>query len=143
MTDTAIIAGAGALPSALAAALPQKPLIAALEGFTPTGMTPDLRFRVERLVPFLNHLLDQGITRVCFAGAVQRPTLDPSLFDPQTAQMVPRLLTAMQAGDDATLREVLAIFEEFGLAIASVEEIAPELVPAAGVLVGSPSSAPR
>jgi DUF1009 family protein len=139
MTDTALIAGNGALPAALAATLPEKPLVAALEGFTPTGLTPDLHFRVERLVPFLNHLLDQGITRVCFAGAVQRPALDPSLFDPQTAQMVPRLLTAMQAGDDATLREVLAIFEEFGLTIAGVQDIAPELVPGAGVLARNPT----
>ena len=97
MTDLAIIAGAGDLPAAIVAALADKPLICALDGYTPTGLTPDITFRVERLVPFLNHLLDLGITRVCFAGAVQRPALDPSLFDPLTAQMVPRLIAAMQA----------------------------------------------
>lgn len=136
MTDLAIIAGAGDLPAAIVAALADKPLICALDGYTPTGLTPDITFRVERLVPFLNHLLDLGITRVCFAGAVQRPALDPSLFDPLTAQMVPRLIAAMQAGDDATLREVLKIFGEFDLDILGAAEIAPSLTPSAGLLAG-------
>jgi DUF1009 family protein len=136
MTNTAIIAGAGALPALLAAQMPQRPLVAALDGFTPTGLFPDLHFRVERLVPFLNHLIDQGITRVCFAGAVQRPNLDPSLFDPLTAQMVPRLIAAMQAGDDATLREVLNIFEEFDLKIIAATDIAPNLTAKPGILAG-------
>lgn len=141
MTKTAIIAGAGALPATLVAVMPARPLVAALDGFAPAGLTPDITFRVERLVPFLNHLLDQGVTQVCFAGAVQRPNLDPSLFDPLTAQMVPRLLAAMQAGDDATLREVLTIFEEFDLKILSAPDLAPNLTPAAGLLAGQISAA--
>lgn len=137
MTDIALIAGSGSLPANLIAVMPQRPYVAAPEGYRPKGVVPDINFRVERLVPFLNHLLDSGITRVCFAGAVQRPRLDPSLFDAQTAQMVPRLLAAMQAGDDATLREVLAIFEEFGLEIVPVQALCPALVPGAGVLTGT------
>jgi len=136
MTRTAIIAGRGALPAALVAALPERPFVAALEGFTPVGAVPDLAFRVERLVPFLRRLEEEGVARVCFAGAVERPRLDPALFDPDTATMVPRLLQAMAQGDDATLREVLAIFEEAGFALAGVPEIAPGLVPGAGVLAG-------
>jgi DUF1009 family protein len=137
MTKLAIIAGAGALPAALAARLPEKPLVAALDGFSPHGLTPDLNFRIERLVPFLRALVDQGITRVCFAGAVQRPQLDPSLFDPLTAQMVPRLIAAMQGGDDATLREVLKIFEEFDLEIVAATQIASDLVVGPGILAGA------
>jgi UDP-2,3-diacylglucosamine hydrolase len=136
MTRTAIIAGRGALPAALVAALQERPFVAALEGFNPAGLVPDLAFRVERLVPFLRRLEDEGVARVCFAGAVERPRLDPALFDPDTATMVPRLLQAMAQGDDATLREVLAIFEEAGFALAGVPEIAPDLVPGAGVLAG-------
>lgn len=137
MTRTAIIAGAGGLPAALVAAMEVRPFVAALEGFAPRGVEPDLWFRVERLVPFLRTLEDAGVSRVCFAGAVQRPRLDPALFDPDTATMVPRLLGAMQQGDDATLREVLAIFSEAGFALAGVAEVAPALVPAAGVLCGT------
>ncbi|MFT7058873.1 MAG: DUF1009 family protein [Pseudorhodobacter sp.] len=137
MTDIAIIAGSGSLPATLVSSMRARPYIAGFEGFEPAGLSPDIRFRVERLVPFLYHLLDQGITKVCFAGAVHRPRLDPSLFDAQTAQIVPRLLAAMQAGDDATLREVLAIFEDFGLTVVGVSDLAPDLLPGAGVLCGS------
>lgn len=133
----ALIAGAGGLPAALVAALPERPFVAALDGFTPTGVAPDLTFRVERLMPFLRQLQDQGVTTVCFAGAVQRPRLDPALFDPETATIVPRLLAAMGQGDDATLREVLALFEEYGFALQGVAEIAPALVPAAGLYAGT------
>lgn len=137
MTRLAIIAGRGGLPAALVAALDTPPMVCALDGFTPDGVTVDQVFRVERLALFLRHLEDQGITRVAFAGAVQRPRLDPSLFDPQTAQMVPRLLSAMQAGDDATLRVVIAIFEEAGFEVVGVEDIAPALLPGAGLLAGA------
>ena len=137
MTRTAIIAGAGGLPAAVMSAMAERPFVAALEGFAPAGVEPDLWFRVERLVPFLRALEEAGVTRVCFAGAVQRPRLDPALFDPDTATMVPRLLAAMGQGDDATLREVLAIFAEAGFALVGVAEIAPVLVPGAGVLCGT------
>ncbi|MFN4158184.1 MAG: LpxI family protein [Gemmobacter sp.] len=139
---TAIIAGRGALPAAVAAAC-EGPLVAAMEGFAPEGLVPEITFRVERLVPFMRALEDVGVTRLVFAGAVARPRLDPALFDPATAQMVPRLLAAMQAGDDATLREVLAIFEEHGFATAGVADVAPGLIPAAGVLAGEVRDADR
>lgn len=140
MGKIAIIAGSGALPAAVAEALAdagRDVMVCAMEGFVPEGLPTDLTFRIERLVPFLNALEDAGVTQVTFAGAVQRPRLDPALFDPATAQLVPRLLGAMQAGDDATLREVLAIFGEFGFAICGTQEVAPALVPSEGLLCGS------
>lgn len=134
---TAIIAGQGRLPAALAQAMAEAPLVAALDGFAPEGLTVDLRFRVERLVPFLRALERDGIDRVIFAGAVTRPRLDPGLLDPATAELLPRLMGAMAQGDDATLRAVIEVFEEFGFAVAGVEDVAPALLPAAGVLSGA------
>lgn len=112
------------------------PLVAALDGFAPEGLVPDLSFRVERLVPFLRALEDRGVNRVVFAGAVQRPRLDPALLDPATAELLPRLMQAMAAGDDATLRAVIEVFEEFGFTVAGVEDVAPALLPGVGVLAG-------
>ena len=77
---TALIAGRGALPAALAAAMTSTPLVAAMKGFVPEGLAVDIEFRVERLAPFLRHLGDHGVERVVFAGAVQRPSLDPALI---------------------------------------------------------------
>lgn len=137
MSKLALIAGRGGLPAALVAALDAPPLVCALDGFAPDGLAVDMVFRVERLAIFLRALQDAGVGQVIFAGAVQRPRLDPALFDPQTATMVPRLLAAMQAGDDATLREVIAIFEEFDLPVIGVDDVAPDLLPQAGVLAGT------
>lgn len=139
MTRTAMIAGRGALPTALVGAMGTLPLICALEGFPPDGLAVDQVFRIERLALFLNWLVDQGVTRVVFAGAVQRPRLDPALMDPQSAQILPRIMSAFQAGDDATLRAILGIFEEAGLAVVGVADIAADLVPGPGVLAGDVS----
>jgi UDP-2,3-diacylglucosamine hydrolase len=134
---TAIIAGSGALPAVLASSMTEPPLVAAMDGFAPEGLTADLRFRVERLVPFLRALARDGIDQVIFAGAVTRPQLDPALLDEGTAALLPRMMAAMAAGDDATLHVVIEIFEEFGFAVAGVDTVMPSLLPGAGVLAGS------
>lgn len=143
MTATAIIAGQGALPGLLVATLQRRGeafVLAEMQGFPATvpGIDP-LRFRIERLVPFLEHLADAGVTRVVFAGAVQRPRLEPELFDARTATLVPRLLGAIEAGDDVALRTVISIFEEWDFEVVGADTIAPDLVPAAGLLTGTPS----
>jgi len=138
MSRVAIIAGAGRLPAELAAALAAAqgvaPMICAPEGVLPEGLTVDLAFRVERLAPFMRHLVDVGVDVVSFAGPVHRMALDPALFDPETATFVPRLLGAMQGGDDATLRAVMALFEEYGLSVQGLGCLAPQLLAADGVL---------
>ena len=136
MTRLALMAGTGALPAAVIAALPTRPLVCVLDGYGPAGVTPDLTFRLERLMPLLRALSDQGVTEVAFAGAVQRPRLDPSLFDAATAGLVPRLLAAMQSGDDATLRAFIGIFEEEGFTIRGLADLAPALLPGPGLLAG-------
>lgn len=138
MSQVAIIAGGGRLPSELAAALTAEqgsaPLICAPEGATPEGLRVDLAFRVERLAPFLRHLVDAGVRVVSFAGPVHRMAMDPALFDPETATFVPRLLAAMQGGDDATLRAVMDLFEEYGLEVQGLASLAPGLLAREGVV---------
>ncbi|MGB3178629.1 MAG: UDP-2,3-diacylglucosamine diphosphatase LpxI [Albidovulum sp.] len=145
MSKTAIIAGQGALPDLLVKSLTASgsvPVLAEMEGFPADlpGMVP-IRFRIERLAVFLDHLADLGVSRVIFGGAVRRPRLDPELIDAKTATLVPRLLGAMQKGDDAALREVVAIFEDWDFEVAGVQDIAPDLVPGPGYLTGAPSDA--
>lgn len=136
MSDIAIIAGTGILPKLVFEALGGKALVCGLDGFN-VEVAGAETFRVERLVPFLDSLKTRGIERVVFAGAIHRPRLDPSLFDLNTARLVPQLLAAMQAGDDATLRAVIEIFEEWDLQVVGAQQIAPDLVPQAGILAGA------
>lgn len=141
MTRIAVIAGQGVLARAVIAAL-DAPLVYALDGFAPDGVDA-APFRLERLVPFLDSLLDQDVSRVVFAGAIRRPRLDPELFDNRTAQLVPRIMMAMQSGDDGALRAVLDVFEDHGLSVVSVADVAPDLIPREGVLAGKPSATDR
>jgi len=142
MSRIAIIAGAGALPAELAAALGEPALVCAPEGIVPEGLALDLSFRVERLAPFMRHLADSGVSDVVFAGPVHRSTLDPAMFDPETATLVPRLLGAMQGGDDATLRMVMAIFEEYGLNVQGLGTLAAQLLAPEGAFgVRAPGAA--
>lgn len=133
----ALVAGTGALPGILMRRLAGTPVILCeMAGFpveVPADV-PRLRFRIETLGTLLAELRARGATRVCFAGAVRRPVIEPARIDDATLPLVPRLQAAMRQGDDGTLRAVLAIFEEAGLAVTAAHEIAPELLPPPGVL---------
>lgn len=130
----ALVAGGGWLPGYIAARLGRNALkIAALDGFPPEGLEPDHVFRVETLGSFLAWLREAGVTRVCFAGPVRRPPLDPAAVDAATQPLVPRLVAAIRSSDDAALREVIAIFEEAGMAVVAAHDLVPDVLPAPGV----------
>jgi hypothetical protein len=142
MTRTAIIAGRGGLPALLAARLAADGapfVLAEMERFPADvpGVPDRLRFRLERLVPFLDALAQDGVQRVVLAGAVNRPRIEPELFDARTAQLVPVMLSAMQKGDDGALRALIGIFEDWNFEVVGADAIAPELVPGEGVLAGT------
>lgn len=137
-----LVAGQGALPGYLAGALDSAGTpfqLAMLEGFEMDGAAgrPARSFRIETLGSFLADLVARGATEVCFAGSIQRPPLDPARVDAATMPLVPRMMKALAEGDDAALRIVLGFFEEAGLRIRGAHEIAPELLPRAGVLTAA------
>ncbi|MEM0949467.1 MAG: UDP-2,3-diacylglucosamine diphosphatase LpxI [Pseudomonadota bacterium] len=128
----ALIAGEGALPGHLYAQAGM-PLVCEIEGF-PSGLPDALVFRLETLGSLLEGLNARGVTKVCFAGAIRRPPIDPARIDAATLPLVPRIMEALQTGDDGALRTAVAIFEEAGFQVQGAHEIAPELVPDPGVL---------
>lgn len=135
----ALVAGTGRLPVLLAERLEQEGApwrLCALEGVALDLDAAPLRFRLETLGSFLAGLRADGVTEVCFAGGVRRPALDPARVDAATAPLLSRLAAAMPDGDDATLRALLALFEEAGLRIRAAHDILPELLPAPGLLAG-------
>lgn len=134
MSRLALIAGAGALPAELVAALDAPVLVCAPVGLAIERLAIDIPFHFERLAPFLRDLETRGITDVALAGAVHRPRLDPALFDRETAGLVPGLVGAMRGGDDAALRWVIALIEEFGFRVTGVADLAPGLLAPPGVL---------
>ncbi len=129
----ALIAGMGDLPPALVSRLPERPLICALDGFEP-ALGVDIRFRLEQLGTFLAELKAHGVTRICMAGAVRRPQIDAAQIDAATLPLIPKVQAAMAQGDDGALRAIIAVLEEAGFAVVAAHEIAPDLLPPAGVL---------
>lgn len=133
----ALIAGQGGLPNVLAKAASEandRPLICEMRGFPSdvSGEYDRLPFRIEQLGSFIAELRTRGVKRLCMAGAVKRPPIDPSKIDTATLPLVPRIQRAIAMGDDGALREVIAIFEEAGLEILAAHDLVPSLLPASG-----------
>ena len=129
----ALIAGAGDLPPALLAELPEPVLVCALEGATP-AVPVALRFRLERLAGFLRTLKARGITRVCMAGGIARPAISWRRFELATLPLVPIMLRALRRGDDGALRAFIGVLEARGFEVVAAQDIAPDLLPPRGVL---------
>ena len=129
----ALIAGTGALPPALVARLDTPPLVCAMRGFEP-ALPVDIGFRLEHLGSFLAKLKKRGVTRICMAGAVRRPPVDPAEIDAATAPLVPRIQAALTQGDDGALRVFIGIMEEMGFTVVPAHDVAPDLLPRTGVL---------
>lgn len=138
----ALIAGTGALPAAIVHALAHRGeglVICEMQGFKVENLpdTPKISFRIEALGTLLQTLTSASVTQVCFAGAVQRPPIDPSAIDAATLPLVPKMMAAMAQGDDGALRVVIEIFEDAGFDIRAAHDIAPNLLPPAGFLTGT------
>ena len=139
----ALIAGTGGLPPVVAQAVMcegRDLIVCEMRGFASEvdEAVERVSFRIETLGTFLETLKARRVTQVCMAGAVQRPDVDPSAIDPATAPLVPRLMAAMAKGDDGTLREIIAIFQEAGFEVVGAHELAPDLLPIAGVQTQTP-----
>jgi len=130
----ALIAGRGDLPGAVAAAQSVRPFVCALDPNRPEGLEVDLSFRIEHLGSVLETLKNKGVTEVCFCGAIDRPRIDPTQLDAATMPLVPVLAAALAGGEDSALRAALGVFEQAGFTIRAAHELAPDLIPPAGVL---------
>lgn len=130
----ALITGRGALPAAVAQVQDVPPLVYALDGHVPTGLKVDKSFYIERLGGLMHRLSRQGVREVCLCGAVDRPRVALWRLDARTWPLVPAIRQALAGGEDSALRAVLGLFEDKGFAVRGAHELAPDLLPPAGVL---------
>lgn len=130
----ALIAGTGDLPSAIAAAAPTRPLVAAMAGFAPNGLEVDLTWRLETLGTLIANLHEHGVTEICLCGAIARPSVDLKAIDRATLPLLPTFVMALRKGDDGALRAFIDVMEKAGFAVKAAHEIAPGLLPPEGVL---------
>lgn len=135
MSRLGIICGAGALPVALAAAHPEAFCISI------AGASHDVPGEVQehslnKFGGLFEALHAHGVTEVVMAGGLGRPQLNPAEFDAGMLAIAPRLLPALQGGDDAVLRLVITLFEEQGFSVIGAHELLPGLTAEEGLLAG-------
>lgn len=135
----AILACSGALPAQIADAHPDAVQIA-FAGI-PHGLGPRAReHRLEKMGALFDTLRTEGVTQVVLAGSLARPALDTAALDAATMALAPRLMQALQGGDDGLLRFVIGIFEEQGFAVVGAHELLPGLTAAADLEIGTAPS---
>ena len=131
----AILACDGALPVQLAAAYPEA-LKITLAGIPHQLGADTTEYPIEKLGSVFAALREAKIDRLVFAGSLARPAMDPAAFDAVMIAVAPRLLAAMQRGDDALLRQVIEIFEEQGVTVVGAHDLLPKLTAFDGLQVG-------
>ncbi len=136
----AIIACGGDLPVQIAKAY-EEALVITLAGVPNNLGTKSNAHRLEYLGGVFADLKAASVTDVVFAGAITRPVLDPEKFDPVMRQYAPGIISAMQLGDDALLRQVIEIFEKQGFEVIGAHELLPDLTAQAGLHIGPPPMA--
>ena len=135
MTDLALIAGRGRLPVLIAEAAKVVTCVPhGVEAAVPGTHVP---FRLETAASTLEALRERGVTRLCLAGGIDRPILDPSLVEPASAPLIESLARVMTEGDGTALGVLLAWLEGQGFEIVAPQEIRPDLMPEPGVLSGT------
>ena len=139
----ALIAGNGDLPGLVLKAGTAPTHVFALEGVSVSLPSEPERFRLETLGTLLATLTKRGVTELCLAGAITRPSIDPTLIDEATRPLVPVLQQALMQGDDGALRIILNIFEAQGIRILAAHDMVPDLLPPEGVLTSVLPSEPH
>jgi DUF1009 family protein len=137
MGRLAIISGSGALPALLAERQPC--VIVRLAGVpAEVAASEVIEARLERFGQMFADLRTAGVTDLCLAGAMRRATFDREGLDAETAALLPRVMAAQGRGDDALLREIVAIFESEGFRVRGAHELRPDLLAPQGILAGTP-----
>lgn len=138
----AIVAGSGALPRLVEAAEIARggvPLTIRFEGaaldWTPARVAEIPYEKPGRLFAALR---GAGCTRICFAGGMRRPRLNPLRFDAKALTLAPKALALLAKGDDEMLRGFAAMLEAEGLTMVAAQDLTADLVPGIEVLSTRP-----
>jgi len=145
---TAIIAGSGALPFAVAERLAgrggEKPYLILLRGQADKRLYAfdHCEIAVVEFAKLIAALKANKIRNIVLAGGVaQRPNLRDLHIDWPTLKALPRLFFALKRGDDALLRAFITVMERYGFRVIGAHEIAPELLAPKGVVLTKKSAA--
>lgn len=136
----AIIAGGGEYPphlARLAAARGHPIFVAAIEGAAnPADFDPESScvYRLGQLGRLLDELKRRRIVDLVMIGALPRPSFASLRPEASTLKYLPHFARAFRGGDDHLLKGVIQFFENQGLRVHGLAQIAPELTAPLGRL---------
>jgi UDP-2,3-diacylglucosamine hydrolase len=138
--SVAIICGGGAIPGAIAEAIirrGRRPVMFAIKGWADPRMVARYAHHWVALGQagrFLRLARTERCRDVILIGTLVRPALTQIRLDWATIRLMPRVLRAFAGGDDRLLSGIAKLFEEQGLRIVGVKELAPDIIVPEGVL---------
>ncbi|QDL92746.1 LpxI family protein [Paroceanicella profunda] len=144
-----IIAGTGALPRLIAEEerrLGRPPLVVTFEGTEIDWLSgfDHVHLPFEKAGRLFRALRGAGCETLTFAGAMQRPRLNPIRFDFAAVRIAAKVFQLLKSGDDAMLRGFAAVLEAEGFRVAAPHSFLQGLLAEEGVLTRQqPSEADR
>ena len=81
-------------------------------------------------------LKEKQISKIVFAGSVNRPRIDISKMDWVAIKTLPQIFAFMLGGDNTVLTGVSRVFEKHGISVIGAQEVLPELLSEPGMIVG-------
>jgi len=138
---TAVIAGNGVLPLAVAKVLRDQgrdPFLVVLRGEADQQLYQfdHCEISIVEFARLIRVLKTAEVKNVVLAGGVRyRPQLRDLRIDVPTLRVLPRIFFALGKGDDALLRAFIGLVEGYGFHVIGAHEIVPELLaPKGGAL---------
>ena len=136
----AIICGGGSFPGAVAAAAAQRgrrPVMFAIKGWADRKVVEPYRHHwiaLGQTGRFLRLIGAEHCRDVLFIGTLLRPSLSQIRLDWRMIRLLPRIAAIFRGGDDRLLSGVARLFDEHGLRVVGLREVAPEVIMPEGVL---------
>lgn len=138
-SNLAILAGNGSLPLQLSASFPEA-LCVVFEGMPHQLSTQKIHScQFEKLNSVFELLWQHNVSQIVMVGAMSRPRLDPTQFDPFMQSIAHEFAQVLKTGDDKVLRYVIEQFEKKGFQIVAPQELAPDLTLPKGYASAQPS----
>lgn len=138
----AIICGGGNFPGAVAEAVARRggrPVLFGIRGWADQKLLnryPHHWIAIGQFGRFLRLAQAEHCRDVLFIGSLLRPPITQIRLDWRTLRVLPRILRAFRGGDDWLLTGLAKLFEEGGMRLIGVKDVAPEILMSDGALGG-------
>jgi DUF1009 family protein len=136
----AMICGGGSFPAAVAQAVVRQgrvPVMFGINGWANPSVIEKYTHHwifIGQLGRFFRLARSENCRDVLLIGSLLRPPIKQLRLDWMTIKLMPRLIRAYRGGDDKLLGDIVKMAEDAGFRIVGLDEVAPEVFVADGVL---------